>query len=109
MKHPSKWPWLIRFPLFVATMVMFWFVPIVAAVAAVSRLDVLKILHGGWDVVPFGVILLGWSHLVMKYWIHPHVEPFFNIRSFQNPHVYRFTPEPVRSFRDWLRLMFLGR
>jgi hypothetical protein len=109
MKPPSKWPWLIRFPIFIVTVVIFWVVPIVAGLAAISKFGVFKILHGWWASIPFWAIAIGWSHVVMKYWLHPHVEPFFNIRSNQNPYTHRFTPEPVNSFRDWLRLMFLGR
>lgn len=109
MKHPSKWPWLLRFPIFFMSLLMLWWMPILLALLALSHFRVFEMAGSGWGLVLGGVVLFGWSGFIMKFVIHTRVEPFFNIRTMQNRNGHLFTPEPVRSFRDWLRLMFLGR
>jgi hypothetical protein len=109
MKHPSRWPWLLRFPVFIAILLILWWGPILAALVGLSAWGVFKAVGSGWGFVLGGVILLGWSSLIMKFVIHTHIEPLFNIRSMQNSHKELFTPEPVHSFREWVRLMFFGR
>jgi hypothetical protein len=109
MKHPSKWPWLLRFPFFIVILLTLWWIPILLALLALSRFGVFEMFGRGWGIVLAGVVLLGWSGFIIRFVIHTRVEPFFNIRSIQNRNGHLFTPEPVHSFRDWLRLMFLGR
>jgi hypothetical protein len=109
MKHPSKWPWVLRFPIFVVILLTLWWMPILLALVALSSSGVFEMIAGGWAFVLGGVVLFGWSSFIMRFVIHTHVEPFFNIRSMQNRDEHLFTPEPVHSFRDWLRLMFVGR
>jgi hypothetical protein len=74
-----------------------------------SALHVFTAIGTGVGFIIGGAILIGWSTFIMKTLVHPHIEPFFNIRSMQNPHKELFTEEPVHSFRNWLRLMFRGR
>ena len=83
--------------------------PILLALTAFSRWGLFEMIDIGWGFVLCGAVLIGWSSFIMRFVIHTRVEPFFNIRSMQNPNEHLFTTEPVHSFRDWLRFMFLGR
>lgn len=109
MKHPSRWPWLLRFPLCVAVIVTVWLGPIALGWLALKHWrtgpEDEAIVEGVLGVV----ILFGWSAFIMRVLVHPIIEPFFNIQSLQNKRHELFTPEPVHSFRDWLRLTFRGR
>lgn len=109
MKHPSKWPWIFRFPIFGVIVLTLWWGPILLALMVLSKRGVFELVGSGWGFVLGGAILFGWSSFIMRFVIHTRVEPFFNIRSMQNRREHLFTPEPVNSFREWLRLMFLGR
>lgn len=108
-KHPSKWPWVLRFPVFLVIVITLWWAPMVLALMALSRWGIFEMIGNSGGFVLCGVVLFGWSSFIMKFVIDTRVEPFFNIRSLQNRSGHLFTPEPVHSFRDWLRLMFLGR
>jgi hypothetical protein len=92
-----------------AILLTLWWMPILLALIALSRWGVFEMIGSGWGFVLGGAVLIGWSSFAMRFVIHTRVEPFFNIRSMQNRNEHLFTPEPVHSFRDWLRLMFLGR
>jgi len=76
---------------------------------ALSWLSVFEKVGTYPGLIIAGVVLFGWSSFIMKFVIHTRVEPFFNIKSAQNRHDDLFEPEPIHSFRDWLRFMFLGR
>lgn len=86
-----------------------WWGPILLALIALSKWRVFELVGSGWGFLIGGVILFGWSTFIMRFVVHTRVEPFFNIRSMQNRREHLFKNEPVNSFRDWLRLMFLGR
>lgn len=109
MKHPSRWPWILRYPIFGVILIALWWGPIGMAVWGLKAFGVFESIGGGATFILAGAVLFGWSSFIMKFVIHTRVEPLFNIRSLQNPHKELFTPEPVRSVRDWLRLMFFGR
>ncbi len=76
---------------------------------SLSKYGVLSALGAGLDLLLLAAVLWGWSAFIMQTVVHPHIEPFFNIRSFQNKRGELFTPEPVHTVRDWFRLMFRGR
>lgn len=105
MRHPSRWPLLLRFPLYGLILVLIWWGPIALLWNGMLVLEI----EGPMAVVLGIGMLIGWSSFIMKTVVHPHLEPFFNIRSTQNPHKKLFTPEPVHSFRDLLRVLFVGR
>lgn len=105
MRHPSRWPWLLRFPLCGLILLLIWWGPIALFLTGMLALEI-----EGSIVALLGIgMLIGWSNFIMKTVVHPHLEPFFNIRSTQNPHKELFTPEPVNSFSDFLRMLFVGR
>jgi len=109
MKNLAKWPWLVRFALFVPVLLCLWWGPIIVLLHLLSRLGVFgKVGVTGGFIISV-TILWAWSSFIMKSFIHTRVEPFFNIKSAQNPHDDLFVSEPIVSFRDWLRFMFLGR
>lgn len=109
MKHPSRWPWLLRAPLCAAAILAIWWGPVILMLVGLKASGAFAALDGGVAFLLACAILFGWSWFVERTIVHPRIEPFFNIRSSRNPHTDRFTLEPVHSFRDWLRLMFLGR
>jgi hypothetical protein len=105
MRHPSRWPWLLRFPLYGLILILIWWGPIALLWNGMIALKI-----EGSIAVLLGIgMLIGWSGFIMKTVVHPLLEPFFNLRSTQNPHKELFTPEPIYSFRDLLRVLFVGR
>jgi len=109
MKHPSKWPWIARFPAFILVLIPVWFGPILATLYFLSLFGLFRKIGSTAGFVVSGIVLIGWSCFVMKFFVHTRVEPYFNIQSMQNKNHELFEPEPVHSLRDWLRLMFIGR
>lgn len=109
MRPVSKWPWLFRFVVFVPVLVSLWWGPIVLMLTALSRLGVFEKVGTYLGFILACVVLFSWSSFVMKFVIHSHVEPFFNIQSVHNKRDELFEPEPIHSFRDWVRHMFIGR
>ncbi len=109
MKHPSRWPWVLRFPLCLAAILAVWMGPIALMWWGLSRWAKQDETDAQVEWVLGVIVLLGWSHLIMRTVVHRYIEPFFNIQSLQNKRDELFTPEPVHSFRDWLRMMFRGR
>ncbi len=108
MKHPSRWPWFLRAPLCLIIILALWWGPLFLLLVGFVRWGVFENLGSEASFLVGGAVLVGWSAFIMKAVVHPRIEPFFNVRSMQNPHKELFTPEPVHSFRDWLRLMFRG-
>lgn len=109
IKHPSRWPWLLRAPLCIAATLLVWWGPPLGLILALTSWEPLRGVSGVIRAVVAIVFLFGWSIFILRTVVHAYIEPFFNLRSQQNPHHDRFTPEPVHSIRDWLRLMFRGR
>jgi len=109
MKHPSRWPWLLRFPLWFVAVVTVWLGPLALVFYGLSHLLRGAELGVLLEFVLYVGIMFAWSTFIMRVLVHPIIEPFFNIQSMQNKRHELFTPEPVHSFRDWLRLMFRGR
>jgi hypothetical protein len=107
MKHPSRWPWIIRGPLCVFLILIVWWGPGVLMFMAIRKFR--DFLDSGTAALLAIAVLWAWSWFVMKFVVHTRIEPFFNIRSLQNRNEHLFTPEPVNSWRDWVRLVFRGR
>ena len=50
----------------------------------------------------------GWSIFITRTLCHRVIEPYFQVKTLQNPHHHLFRPEPYSytSFRQWWRAMF---
>jgi hypothetical protein len=83
MKHPSEWPWIVRAPLGAFVALLVWWGPILAVVISMPRWT------ESLDLVPTFIIaatiLGGWSWWAMRFVVHKRIEPYFDIRSLQNP------------------------
>jgi len=109
MKPVAKWPWLLRFVLFIPVLLILWWGPIVFMLDALSWMGIFEKVGPTPKFILAGVVLFSWSIFIMRFVIHTRVEPFFNIQSAHNKRNELFEPEPIHSFRDWVRLMFIGR
>lgn len=110
MKHPSRWPYILRMPVCMALVCLAWWGPLILGFLAIKRWGFPPEFTEGertaFTVIPF----LGWSLLIMRTLVFRVIEPYFNTPSLQNPFKHLFRPEPVffSSFREWFDWMFRG-
>src|SRR4051812_16751946 len=88
-----------------------WWSPLIVGVLVLKRWGWPPEFTPGERFVFGGFLFLGWSLFIMRTLVFRVIEPYFNVRSLQNPFGHLFSPEPLyfRSFREWCRWMFRGK
>jgi hypothetical protein len=108
MKHPSRWPYILRMPICMAITCLVWWGPAALGFLALKRWGMPPEFSETERFVIPALLFVGWSILIMRTLVFRVIEPFFNAQSLQNPFGHLFRPEPVhfRSFREWFDWMF---
>jgi hypothetical protein len=88
-----------------------WWSPLIVGVLALKRWGWPPEFTSGERFVFGGLLFFGWSFFIMRTLVFCVIEPYFNVRSLQNPFGHLFRPEPLyfRSFGEWCRWMFRGK
>ena len=111
VKHPSRWPFLLRLLACMALTCLVWWPPLIGAALAINYWGWPPAFTQGERTAFMVLFLFGWSFLIMRTLVFRVIEPYFNVQSLQNPFRHLFRPEPLyfRSFREWCRWMFRGK
>jgi len=108
MKHPSRWPYILRMPACVVLVCVVWWTPLILGFLAIKRWGFPPEFTEGERLAFTLLFFFGWSILIMRTLIFRVVEPYFQVKSHQNPfnHLFRPQAEFFQSFREWFDWTF---
>jgi len=108
MKHPSRWPYALRLLACVAADLIIWALPLMLGFAAMKRVIATAEFSDGERTAFYLLWLFGWSIFISRTVLFRVVEPYFQVKSLQNPFHHLFRPQPAsfRSFREWWNWTF---